>query len=143
GASRPAPSPPASAAKPASPEATAPATHPIGVRVGLGYVGGVGESEARAVVSERLRGGPFSSISDLAARCGASFDVLERLAWAGACDALVSHGRREALWLLGVSAPGVRVPEGVQLALPLDGEAPGLREMTPWERLVADYGSTK
>jgi error-prone DNA polymerase len=47
------------------------------------------------------------------------------------------------LWLLGVSAPGVRVPEGVQLALPLDGSAPGLREMTPWERLVADYGSTK
>src|SRR5207247_51090 len=45
--------------------------------------------------------------------------------------------------LLGVSAPGVRVPGGTQLALPLDGDAPGLREMTPWERLVADYGSTK
>jgi error-prone DNA polymerase len=116
---------------------------PGSVRIGLGYVGGVGESEARSVVEERLRGGPFSSISDLAARCGAGFDALERLAWAGACDALVSNGRREALWLLGVSAPGVRVPEGVQLALPLDGDAPGLREMTPWERLVADYGSTK
>jgi error-prone DNA polymerase len=95
------------------------------------------------VVEERQREGSFSSISDLAGRCGASFDALERLAWAGACDALVSNGRREALWLLGVSAPGVRVPEGVQLALPLDGDAPELREMTPWERLVADYGSTK
>ncbi|MFL5886114.1 MAG: OB-fold nucleic acid binding domain-containing protein, partial [Thermoleophilaceae bacterium] len=115
----------------------------LGVRVGLGYVGGVGEAEAGLVVEQRESGGPFSSISDLAARCGSSADALERLAWAGACDALVSNGRREALWLLGLSAPGVRVPEGVQLALPLDGEAPGLREMTPWERLVADYGSTK
>ena len=113
------------------------------VRIGLGYIGGVGEAEARLIVEERERGEPFASISDLAARCGAKPDALERLAWAGACDALAAGGRREALWLLGVSAPGVRVPAGTQLALPLDGDAPGLREMTPWERLVADYGSTK
>jgi error-prone DNA polymerase len=113
------------------------------VRMGLGYVGGVGAAEAQLVVEERERGGAFSSISDLAARCGVKGDTLERLAWAGACDALVSGGRREALWLLGVSAPGVRVAGGTQLALPLDGDAPGLREMTAWERLLADYGSTK
>jgi error-prone DNA polymerase len=116
---------------------------PGAVRIGLGYVGGVGEAEARLVVEERERGGAFGSISDLAARCGAKPDALERLAWAGACDDLAEGGRREALWLLGVSAPGVRVAGGTQLALPLDGDAPGLREMTPWERLVADYGSTK
>jgi error-prone DNA polymerase len=40
--------------------------------------------------------------------------------------------------------PGSTVPGGTQLALPLEsGEAPALREMTPWERLLADYGSTK
>ena len=43
-----------------------------------------------------------------------------------------------------MSVPGVGVPGGTQLALPLEvGEGPELREMTPWERLLADYGSTK
>ena len=32
----------------------------------------------------------------------------------------------------------------VQLALPLDlPDAPGLRALTPWDRLLADYGSTR
>jgi error-prone DNA polymerase len=32
---------------------------------------------------------------------------------------------------------------GTQLALPLEtGDAPGLRNLTPWERMLADYGST-
>jgi error-prone DNA polymerase len=55
----------------------------------------------------------------------------------------VEGGRREALWRLGVAAPGVRVPAGTQLAMPVDVEAPGLDELTPWERLLADYGSTQ
>ncbi|MDQ3936637.1 MAG: error-prone DNA polymerase, partial [Actinomycetota bacterium] len=63
---------------------------------------------------------------------------------AGACDALTEGGRRQALWLLGVSAPGVTVAGGTQLALPVEpAEAPPLRELSPWERLLADYGSTK
>jgi error-prone DNA polymerase len=41
-----------------------------------------------------------------------------------------------------VAAPGVRVPDGTQLALPVDVEAPELDRLTPWERLLADYGST-
>src|SRR5215218_8078751 len=33
---------------------------------------------------------------------------------------------------------------GTQLALPVDPhDAPPLRELTPWERMLADYGSTK
>ena len=36
------------------------------------------------------------------------------------------------------------VAAGTQLALPIDPhEAPALRGLTPWERLLADYGSTK
>jgi error-prone DNA polymerase len=109
----------------------------------LGYVAGVAEEDVRSVVEERGRGG-FRSLADLVGRCGAQRDALERLAWAGACDELVEGGRRQALWLLGVSAPGVTVAGGTQLALPLEvGEGPELREMTPWERLLADYGSTK
>jgi error-prone DNA polymerase len=112
------------------------------VRLGLGYVLGVREADVRGIVDERERGGPFTSLADLAARCSAQSDALEKLAWAGACDTLCS-GRREALWLLGVSAPGVAVRGGVQLALPLEtGDSPEFKELTPWERMVADYGST-
>jgi hypothetical protein len=85
---------------------------------------------------------PFRSVEDLTARCSTRIDSLERLAWAGALDGLVEGGRREALWRLGVAAPGVRVPDGTQLALPVDVEAPELDQLTPWERLLADYGST-
>ena len=113
------------------------------VRIGLGYVNGVAEGDVRRVVEERKLGG-FRSLADLASRCGAQRDSLERLAWAGACDSLCGGDRRRALWELGVSVPAAAVPGGTQLALPLEvGEAPPLREMTPWERLLADYGSTK
>src|SRR3954447_12867065 len=112
------------------------------VRLGLGYVLGVREADVRGIVEERERGGPFTSLADLAARCSAQSDALEKLAWAGACDSLCS-GRREALWLLGVSAPGVSVKGGVQLALPLEtGDSPEFKDLNPWERMVADYGST-
>jgi error-prone DNA polymerase len=124
------------------------------VRIGLGYVGGVREEDVRELVSERERGGPFGSVADLAARCLVRGDALERLAWAGACDLLAGGvegdplARRRALWLLGASSPamtsGARGEEGTQLALPVEpGPAPDLREMTPWERMLADYGSTK
>jgi error-prone DNA polymerase len=112
-----------------------------GVRVGLGYVKGVSADDVRALVAERERS-PFTSVEDLSARCSTRIDSLERLAWAGALDGLVAGGRREALWRLGVAAPGVGVAGGTQLALPVDVEAPALAGLTPWERLLADYGST-
>ena len=118
-----------------------------GVRIGLGYVNGVRAAEVRALVAERDGGGGWRSLGDLAGRSGASAETLGRLAWAGACDALVEGPevgrRRQALWLLGVAMPGVAVPEGTQLALPLDSHAgPALRALTAWERMLADYGST-
>lgn len=115
------------------------------LRLGLGYVNGVRSAEIDAIVAERDRGGPFSSAADLAARCASRRETLELLAWAGACDALCPDGgRREALWKLGVAVPGAPLADGdVQLALPLDADAPALRALTPWERMVADYGSTK
>ena len=132
---------------------------PLAVRIGLGYVAGVREGDVRAIVAERERGGRFRSVGELAARCRARLDALERLAWAGACDALVEGeaagegaggsltARRRALWLLGAVAPGMAVgasgAEGTQLALAIEPpDAPALPEMTPWERLLADYGST-
>ena len=120
------------------------------VRMGLGYVNGVREAEIRALVEERSRR-EWRSIEDLASRSGCSVDTLGKLAWAGACDCLVDGPeegrRRKALWLLGVAAPGVPVgvgeKAGTQLALPLDlHDAPELRDLGVWDRLLADYGST-
>jgi error-prone DNA polymerase len=52
--------------------------------------------------------------------------------------------RRLALWQLGIAAPGRTVgEEGTQLALPLGlPEAPRLRLLTRWQRLIADYAAT-
>src|SRR5437764_5076263 len=52
----------------------------LGVRIGLGYVSGVCEEDVREFVEERRRSGPFTSIAEMAARCGAQRDALERLA---------------------------------------------------------------
>jgi len=108
--------------------------------------------EVAALVAAREEGGRFRTLADLASRAGAGRPSLEKLAWAGACDALAgieasspgaNRARRSALWQLGVAAPGAPVREGTQLALPLDTPAPPeLRELAPWESMVADYATT-
>ena len=130
-----------------------PAAPSLAVRLGLGYVDGVREEEVRALVAEREPGGPLRSLGDLAARSGASGDTLARLAWAGACDSLVERprrtGRRRAAARRTLDAraspfPGRPCRTGPQLALPLDPhDAPALSALTAWERMLADYGSTK
>ena len=114
------------------------------VRIGLGYVKGVREVEMESLVRERERGGPYRDIADLASRCGAGRDGLERLAWAGALDELaVETDRRAALWAAGVAGTGVRHEEGTQMALPLETpEAPQLKPLGEWEEAIADYRST-
>src|SRR5215217_2009110 len=117
-----------------------------GVRIGLGYVSGVRTDEVAALVAAREEGGPFRSLGELASRAGAGRPALAQLAWAGACDSLRATDRvtrREVLWELGIAAPGEQVPEGTQLALPLDvPAAPRLRELEPWEGVIADYATT-
>jgi error-prone DNA polymerase len=139
------------------------------VRIGLGYVSGVRAEEARALVGERERGGPYANLADLVSRATVGRDGLERLAWAGACGSLgvtpetamsprasndagepagpgqrasdESNGRRGDLWRVGVARAG-RAESG-QLALPLPvPEPPRLRELDSWETIVADYAST-
>ena len=118
------------------------------VRIGLGYVRGVREHEVLQLTSARKAAGRFRSLSDLASRAGAGAPSLELLAWSGACDSLVEEGnpssaRRIALWQLGVATPGRNVPGGTQLALPLDLPAPPrLRQLSKWEEMLADYGTT-
>jgi error-prone DNA polymerase len=130
------------------------------VRIGLGYVKGVRGEEMEGLVAEREGGGPYRALADLASRSGAGRDGLERLAWAGALDALagdeprssfVAHShtkdertdRRRALWEAGIAGTGVRHAEGTQMALPLETpDAPPLQPLDPWGEAIADYRST-
>ena len=129
-----------------------------GVRLGLGYVKGIADAEAHALVAERERGGPYRSLGELAARAGVGRATLEQLAWSGACDSIGdsqgAHGqasRRTALWRLGLVAPACALqdaegsPDGAdtQLALPIvPPAAPSLRPLGRWQRLIADYSTS-
>ena len=122
------------------------------VRLGLGYIKGATASEMAGLVAERRRGGPYGSLGELAGRSGVRRVTLEQLAWSGACDGLLDRegraDRRSALWQLGLAAPaitleGERQAESTQLALPLElGEAPGLRRLGRWQKLIADYSTS-
>jgi error-prone DNA polymerase len=123
-----------------------------GVRLGLGYVKDAAGEEVRGLVLERGRGGPFTSLGDLAARAGVRRRTLEQLAWAGACDGLLGgRERRLALWQLGLATPAERLPDGggaadlqsTQLALELELPAPPrLRPLGRWQQLIADYSTS-
>jgi error-prone DNA polymerase len=99
-------------------------------------------------VAERERGGPFGSVADLAHRLPVPADVLEALVASGACDCL-GGPRRALLWELGLAPRTASVPgsggEARQLALPLEPtvETPSLPEETVWERMLADYRTTR
>jgi error-prone DNA polymerase len=116
------------------------------VRVGLGYIKGLGEEPALALVEEREAGGPFGSVADLARRAPLDRPALEALVASGACDSF-GWPRRQLLWRLGLAprstSAGARGAER-QLALPLEptSEIPELAEQTPWERMLADYRLT-
>ncbi len=112
----------------------------LGVRLGLGYIRGAAAEQVRELVKERKRGGHFRDLGDLAARTATRRGTLEQLAWSGACDSLVKN-RREALWQLGVAAPGELVQEAAfQLALPIElPKTPALRALDRWQSLLADY----
>jgi error-prone DNA polymerase len=124
------------------------------VRLGLGYVKSATEEEMRGLVAERERAGRYATIADVAARSGARRVTLEQLAWSGACDSLLKESRqpadrRTALWQMGIAAPAVKLEEeqgrgaSSQLALPLElPEAPRLRKLGRWQRLIADYSTS-
>jgi error-prone DNA polymerase len=124
-------------------ESVGSAREPARVRIGLGYVRGVQAADAEALVAARAADGPFRDLGDLAARAGAGRAALELLAWSGACDGLAGGDRRVALWRLGVAGAGRRVAGGTQLSLGLHPPAaPGLRELSAWEGMLADYDAT-
>jgi error-prone DNA polymerase len=110
------------------------------VRVGIGYVQGVGEQEAATVAAES----PYEHLRDLAQRAPVDRATLRALVEAGACDCF-GELRRVLAWQLGLVPRPQTVRGGaLQLALPLEptAETPELPEQTTWERMLADYRGT-
>src|SRR3954470_22418858 len=104
------------------------------VRIGLGYIKGVGKA-ASDVVAERDRGGAYRDAGDLVRRAPVGRDVLAQMVRAGALDPF-SSDRRRLLWEIRLH----RAPESGQLALALDAApAPPLPSQSQWERMIADH----
>jgi error-prone DNA polymerase len=110
------------------------------VRIGLGYVHGVGEEDADSVAA----GQPYSDVLDLARRVPLDRGALASIVEAGACDCF-GETRRALLWQLGLAVRPQSVGGGnQQLALPLEPTVatPELPDQTVWERMLADYRTT-
>jgi error-prone DNA polymerase len=117
------------------------------VRVGISYVASIGVEDAEALVAERESNGPFLDVGDLARRARLSREELEALVKSGACDCF-GRPRRDLLWDLGLAVRPQSVSgtagEAKQLPLELEptAETPRLRDLTRWERMLADYRHT-
>ncbi len=112
------------------------------VRLGLAYVRSLGEEDAARLVAERETNGLFWDVGDLARRAPLDARELEALVRSGTCDCWGK--RRDLLWELGLATRPKTVREHVQLTLPIDPTAatPELRDLTEWERMLADYSTT-
>jgi error-prone DNA polymerase len=99
------------------------------------------------LVAEREASGPYLDVADLARRSKLSQEGLEALVKSGACDGY-RRPRRDLLWELGLVVRAQSVPgtDGEMKQLPLElsptTETPQLRDLTRWERMLADYRHT-
>ncbi|HET7701315.1 MAG TPA: DNA polymerase III subunit alpha [Candidatus Limnocylindria bacterium] len=110
------------------------------VRLGFTSVKGLGEAEAKAIVAERERGGPFAGFDEFARRVGLKEEALRNLALVGAFDAF-GEPRRALLWRARDAhrtSPAFTRPV---LALPTTA-APALPLLTERERVALDYRIT-
>jgi error-prone DNA polymerase len=108
------------------------------VRIGLGYVKGVG-TRAEGLVAERAAAGLYTNLGELVRRAPLGSDQLGGLIRAGACDTF-DRNRRRLLWELPLHRAPASTGDGLQLALALDSSpTPALPRMSDWERMVADH----
>ena len=116
---------------------------PEHILLGFETVRGIGEDLAKAIVAERDLNGPFRSLPDLLRRTDMPRNAAEHLISVGAL-AEFGLGRRELLWQIGLLVPSSTVGRSSHrqqsLALPTDQDMVHLKDMTDWERMVADYG---
>ncbi len=113
------------------------------VLLGLTSVRGVSTEVARLIVAERDANGPYQSLADLLRRTELPRLAVENLISVGAL-ADIGMNRRELLWQLGLLVPqgqGVgRKGRQLSLPMPVSQDMVSLKDMTSWERMVADYG---
>ncbi|MEX0980298.1 MAG: DNA polymerase III subunit alpha, partial [Gemmatimonadota bacterium] len=118
------------------------------LRIGLGFVRGVGEEIAERIVEERERNGPFLSLPDFLRRTPSALrrPSVENLIWVGGFDDL-GMTRRELLWQAGGWLGPEVAPRGggrqgeAQLDLGLGdpyGDIP-FDDLNVEERVVAEY----
>ena len=115
------------------------------IRIGLGYVRGVGEASANRVEDERRRGGPYRSLFEFVQRTGLSSEASTNLIRIGAFDDL-GLNRRELIWQLGLFAGGfeqseLRRPQNRQLRLelPTIQDEVRLSDFSAYQRMASDY----
>jgi error-prone DNA polymerase len=110
------------------------------VRLGFESVKGLGAAEAKAIVHEREKVGPYVAFDEFARRVGLKEEALRNLALLGAFDAF-GEARRELLWRARDAhrtSPAFTRPA---LALPTS-DAPALPVLTEQERVALDYRIT-
>ncbi len=115
---------------------------PLGLRLGLRQVKGIGEAERERLTEERARG-PYRSVRDFVSRTGLGEQVVERLISIGAFD-WTDAPRRELLWQLRSTLADAN-PAHPALGLTDDGQralGASLPPMTDAERVAADYRDT-
>ena len=115
------------------------------VRVGIGYVRGVGEVGGRRVDEERMQTGPFRSLFDFTQRTGLSREATTNLIRIGAFDDF-GLNRRELIWQLGLLADGLQravldrpQERQLRLALPTAQDEVALADFSDYQRMAADY----
>ncbi|NQX28481.1 error-prone DNA polymerase [Microbacteriaceae bacterium VKM Ac-2854] len=108
------------------------------VRLGLAGVNGIGAELAQRIVDERIRGGDYRDMADVARRVGLTTAQLEALAAAGSFDS-VGVSRREALWEAGNAAMDRAefLPDTFVSVQP-----PLLPGLSAQEQIVFDFWST-
>ena len=122
---------------------------PGAIRVGLGYVRGLGEAWAERIEEERERAGEYRSLFDFVQRTGLGRQPAARLIQVGAFDGFGLQ-RRELLWQLGLFTGGAVAGAAGAPSLEADGrqlrlELPTAQDMVtlpdfgPYERMAADY----
>src|SRR5438093_6385692 len=111
------------------------------VRLGLESVKGLGDAEAKAIVEERGRGGPFRGFDDFAARAGLKEEALRNLALVGAFDRF-GEPRRALLWRARDAHRTSPSYARRAIALPTT-EAPALPALGEQERTALDYRITR
>jgi error-prone DNA polymerase len=135
---------------------SAPATEGGTILLGFSTVRSLGEEQAKALVVERETHGPYRSLPDLLRRSPLSRQAAENLIMVGAL-AEFGLARRELLWQLGLLLPGgsptpcikpldktptprAKRARQLSLALPTEQDMVSLKDLTDWERMLADYG---